>query len=82
MNAFEINASIAAIANLLAASLTNRELAYWGTILAQLGESMGMLAALAEFDKDAPSELLTGAAGEGKEDSGNAGDAAVIAGLI
>lgn len=56
----EINASITAIANLLSTRLSNRELSYWGTVLAQLGESLGTLAALEELTAQDTSDSDSG----------------------
>lgn len=59
MNPCEISASITAIANILARTLSGRELAYLGVILSQLGETMGTLATLAEFQEETDSEAET-----------------------
>lgn len=67
MNPCEITASITAIANVLAKSLSNKELAYWGVILAQLGETMGTLAALGEFNEGDEANSETAAGEEGAE---------------
>lgn len=55
MDPREITATITAIANILASRLTKRELAYWGIILTQLGETMGSIAALWDLKKDTTS---------------------------
>lgn len=49
MNALEINAAIAVLANSLACKLTNKEAALLGILLAHLGEALSTIAALQEL---------------------------------
>jgi hypothetical protein len=47
----EIMATITAFADALAVRLTNKELAFWGIVLAQLGETMGSIAAIRDLSE-------------------------------
>lgn len=52
MNALELNATIAAVANALACQLTREELTCWGIVFSQLGGCLETIAALEDLKTD------------------------------
>lgn len=77
MSPCELTASITAIANALACKLTRDELAYWGIVLAQLGETMGSIAALQDLCESKEESAATEDAALG-EDRGTAQSGAAL----